>query len=204
MWIGPLLAGNPRLITQAAGSSILSSQAIGGRPFRASPEWRSRASRTASPSTITVPGRRKDTIDHDPPGPAAKGEEYVVLVPAVNADGNEGAGISMPLVRFQLGTYTGWSIRAPGQSPGALAGLEGSTIPFPASQAEREATGDPRPSLEERYPVPGDHARLIADAARRLIEEGFLLEEDNDRIVHLSNLGTADTVEEEGTAFTRF
>jgi hypothetical protein len=143
-------------------------------------------------------------IDNDPPDPAARGEEYVVLVPAVNADGNEGAGISMPLVRVPLGTYTGWNIRAPGQSPGVLAGLEGSTIPFPTSEAEREATGDPRPSLQERYPVPGDHARLIADAARRLVEEGFLLDEDNERIVHAGNRGTVDTVEEEGTAFTRF
>ena len=68
--------------------------------------------------------------------------------------------------------------------------MEGSTIPYPISEAEQVATGDPRPSLQERYPAPGDHARLIADAARRLVAEGFLLDEDNERIVQAANRGT--------------
>ena len=129
------------------------------------------------------PQAEEGYITKDPPDPPAGGEEYAVLVPAVDADGNEVAGIRMPTVQAPLGTYTGWNIRAAAQSPGALAGLEGSTIPFPATGAEREATGDPRPSVEERYPGAVARARAMAIAARRLVSEGFLLEEDFERIV---------------------
>ncbi len=129
------------------------------------------------------PQAEEGYITKDPPDPPLGGEEYTVLVPAVDADGNEVSGIRMPAVQAPLGTYTGWNIRAAGQSPGALAGLEGSTIPFPATRAEREATGDPRPPAEERYPGADDHARAMAIAARRLVSEGFLLEEDFERIV---------------------
>ena len=76
----------------------------------------------------------------------------------------------------------GWNIRAAGLSPGALAHLSGSTIPFAKTKAERDATGDPRTSVEERYPSPQDHARAMTAAARRLVGEGFLLEEDYERM----------------------
>jgi hypothetical protein len=122
-------------------------------------------------------------ITKDPPEGGPGGEEYAVLVPSVNGDGNEVGGIAMPLVQAPLATYTGWNIRAAGFSPGALAYLSGSTIPFPETRAEREATGDPRASVEERYPSPHDHMRALTAAARRLVGEAFLLEEDYDRML---------------------
>jgi Alpha/beta hydrolase domain len=103
-----------------------------------------------------------------------------VLVPAVNTDGNETAGVAMPLVWAPLATYTGWNVRAE-HSPGVMAGLAGSTIPFPRTSAERRATGDPRSSIEERYPADGDHEQAIPEAARGLRDEGFLLDEDAER-----------------------
>jgi hypothetical protein len=128
------------------------------------------------------PHAEEGFITKDPPEGGAGGEEYAVLVPSTNNDGNEVAGIAMPLVQAPLATYTGWNIRAAGVSPGALAHLSGSTIPFSKTKAEREATGDPRASVEERYPSPHDHMRALIAAARRLVGEGFLLEEDYERL----------------------
>ena len=108
--------------------------------------------------------------------------EYVVLVPAVDADGNETGGIRMPIVQAPLGTYTGWNVRGRGFSPGALVGLPGSYLPFPRTRSEREATGDPRRAVDERYPADEDFVRAIERAAAALVEEGLLLSEDSERI----------------------
>jgi hypothetical protein len=43
--------------------------------------------------------------------------------------------------------------------------------------------GDPRPSIEERYHSHADYVQEVADAAKKLVEQGYLLEEDEDRIV---------------------
>jgi hypothetical protein len=129
------------------------------------------------------PDAERGHLAKDPPEPVPGGEEYPIFVPAVDADGNEIAGIRMPGVQVPRGTYTGWNIRTQGQSPGVLAELAGSSIPFPKTRAEREATGDPRPSFEERYGDQGAFLRATADAARRLVGEGFLLEEDYERVM---------------------
>jgi len=68
---------------------------------------------------------------------------------AVDADGNEVAGIRLPPIAVPLGTHTGWNVyRA---QPGELAGRDRSLIPFARTKEECQAAGDPRPSLEERY-----------------------------------------------------
>jgi hypothetical protein len=127
------------------------------------------------------PGVERGEPTAEPPGEPPARVEYPVLVPAVDADGNEVAGIRLPHLVAPVGTYTGWNVRAPGFAPGALADLQGSQLPFPRTRAERAATGDPRPSVEERYADAGDYARAVADAARKLVQEGFLLEEDAER-----------------------
>jgi Alpha/beta hydrolase domain len=74
---------------------------------------------------------------------------YGARVSAVDADGNEIAGIRLPPIAVALGTHTGWNVyRA---EPRELADRDGSLIPFARTKAEREAAGDPRPSLEERH-----------------------------------------------------
>ena len=110
----------------------------------------------------------------DPPQQVGA-DDYSVLLPAVDADGNETAGIRMPLVRVPLGTATGWNIRARGSSPGAMACMWGSFIPFPVSRAERLATGDPRASIEERYDGEEDFLHQLTRATHDLAQEGFLL-----------------------------
>jgi hypothetical protein len=62
-------------------------------------------------------------------------------------------------------------------------GLTGSTIPFPATKAEREASGDPRLSIEERYGSKDDYLGLVRQAAQALIDVGYLLAEDLELVV---------------------
>jgi hypothetical protein len=116
-------------------------------------------------------------ITQVPPRPTT--QQYGVLVPQVDADGNEIAGIRLPVVAVPAATFTGWARRATANAVGELCGLRGSTLPFAATRAAREAQGDPRLSLEERYPSAAARKQAVADAAAALIAKGFLLAEDS-------------------------
>jgi hypothetical protein len=61
--------------------------------------------------------------------------------------------------------------------------FNGSTIAFPDSEAERRMTGDPRPSVEQRYGTQQGYVRAIEAAARALVADGLMLEEDVARCV---------------------
>ncbi len=106
-----------------------------------------------------------------------------MLVPRVNADGNETAGIPSVQLLVPLGTYTGWNEKASGYDAGGYCNLFGGTIPFAKTKAEREAAGDPRLSLEERYI---DHAGFVAKVRAAVAQQqaqGWLLPEDAARII---------------------
>lgn len=109
--------------------------------------------------------------------PAAHGE-YAVKVPAVDADGNDVAGVRAPMVAMPLGTHTGWNLRGPGHGHGAMHDFSGSTMPFALDVDEAAATGDPRPSVIGRYGSVATYQHGVARAAARLCQEGHLLEED--------------------------
>jgi len=111
-------------------------------------------------------------------------DAYGVLLPKVDADGNEVSGIRLPDVAVPTGTATGWAVRAPNAGDsGALCGLDGFFLPVARTKAEREANGDPRPSLEERYRDKSDYVTKVRQAAAALEREGYLLAEDAQRIV---------------------
>ena len=111
--------------------------------------------------------------------PPKVGTPYPNLVSAVDEAGNELAGIQLPDVSVPLATYTGWNLRHGDiGGPGQTLGLIGSTIPFPATQAEREDADDPRPSIEERYPSKEDYLSKVKQAAEALVQQGYLLAED--------------------------
>jgi len=85
----------------------------------------------------------------------------------------------LPDLSVPLATYTGWNVRHPDiGGPGQTLSLIGSTIPFPATQAAREASGDPRPSIEGRYSSKEDYLQRVQQAAEALVEQGYLLAED--------------------------
>jgi len=113
--------------------------------------------------------------------PGAPGKTYTVLVPAVDRDGNDVPGVRAPMVAAPLGTYTGWNPRAHGFGHGMQLRFEGSYIPFSETPAEAAATGDPRPSVLERYDGKPAYVAAIAAAARDLAAQGLMLEEDVER-----------------------
>jgi len=111
------------------------------------------------------------------------GKKYTVQMPLVDEDGNDLGGLRSPEVMVPVGTHTGWNLRRAGFAEGDLASLAGSFVPFARTRAEREASGDPRHSIEERYASHEDYVRQVAEAARQLQAARFLLEEDADRYV---------------------
>ncbi|HEY7699262.1 MAG TPA: alpha/beta hydrolase domain-containing protein, partial [Vicinamibacteria bacterium] len=116
--------------------------------------------------------------------PPAIDGPYPLLVPAVNEDGNEKAGIRLPELAVPLATYTGWNLfNAEAGPEDVLSSMQGSYIPFARDEAERRAKGDPRPSIAERYPSREHYLGLVAEAAIRLIEDRYLLSEDLPRIL---------------------
>jgi len=117
-----------------------------------------------------------------PPKPIP-GRNYLILVPKVDEDGNEVPGVRVPAIAVPRGTHTGWNLRRQGFAEGELV-LLGSYFPFAATKEERLASGDPRPSLEERYPTRDDYVREIARAADQLGDARLLLSEDAERIVN--------------------
>jgi hypothetical protein len=119
-------------------------------------------------------------ILREPPVVVA-GKQYAVGVPAVNRDGNDVPGVRAPMVAAPLGTYTGWNPRERGHGHGAQLRFEGSYIPFAESPEERQATGDPRPSILERYKDKAAYVAAITAAARELVAHGLMLEEDIER-----------------------
>jgi Alpha/beta hydrolase domain len=121
-------------------------------------------------------------IDTVPPAPHAF--RYKVLVPAIDADGNELAGLRLPEQAVPAATTTGWSLRsAEGGSAGELCYLDGIALPFARTAAEREAANDPRPSLAERYQDKSTFISRVRSAAQELQRRGFYLEEDIEKTV---------------------
>ena len=97
----------------------------------------------------------------------------------VDEDGNERAGIRLPDVAVPLATYTGWNFRKPEiGAPGELVPLLGSSIPFPATRAAREAAKDPRRSIEERYRTRDEYLARVEQALDALVLKGYLIYDD--------------------------
>ncbi|HSP70118.1 MAG TPA: alpha/beta hydrolase domain-containing protein [Bryobacteraceae bacterium] len=124
--------------------------------------------------------RRLDLSSEPPKG----GEAFPALVPQVDADGNETSGIRLPELRVPLATYMGWNLRSPSVgAPTEQFPLIGSMVAFPKTRAEREKSGDPRLSIEERYPSQQEYLSKIEAAARDLAKQRFLLEADIPQVV---------------------
>ncbi|MFH1314429.1 MAG: alpha/beta hydrolase domain-containing protein [Candidatus Eisenbacteria bacterium] len=125
------------------------------------------------------PGPRwqtEGTADNVPP---EVGPRYVCLVPQVNEDGNEIAGIQLPVVAVPVATRAGWYLRPDYfPAPGTLTRWSGRSWPFPRSEEEREEHKDPRPSILKRYPTKADYLAEVAECLLELHRRRFLLPED--------------------------
>jgi hypothetical protein len=109
-----------------------------------------------------------------------------MLVPRVDADGNEVGGVPNVLTDAPLGTYLGWNITAGGARPfhqGQICNYVGGMVPFAKTRAERLASGDPRLSLEERYGNHDGYVAAVTRAAANAVARGFLLQADADALI---------------------
>lgn len=110
---------------------------------------------------------------------AGAGAELPLLVPQVDADGNDIAGIRMPDVAVPLGTATGWVFRSASMgSPHEPVLLRGAWAPLAATHEQREATHDPRPALTERYASREAYLSQVKDVLQKLIRQQLLSEDD--------------------------
>ena len=115
------------------------------------------------------------------PPEAVEGKEYPVQVPQVDADGNDRGGVRYPDMQVPLGTYLGWALRKAGFAEGELLSTNGCIITFARTKAEREKSGDPRLSVEERYPSHEAYVEAVKRAVDGLVKEGLMLKEDGER-----------------------
>lgn len=120
--------------------------------------------------------------------------DYETRVVAPDSDGNDKGGVRLVELQAPLGTHTGWNPRAPETGfAWATARFDGSFVPFARNEVERAATGDPRPSLEARYPHRDAYIAAVHAAIAQQVNSGLLLQEDVDRAL-ASNVGLYDRI----------
>jgi hypothetical protein len=122
---------------------------------------------TINPPTITPP-----MFDNPRNGPI-----YPTYVPKTDEDGNDISGIRLPDVTVPLATYTGWSLRSGAHANDGCEGA-GQMIAFPKTKADRLASGDPRLSVEERYPSFSVYAVMVKNAVEDMVAKRLMLQED--------------------------
>jgi Alpha/beta hydrolase domain len=116
--------------------------------------------------------------------PPKAGKPYRTYVSAIDADGNEVGGIRPPELAAPLATFAGWNPRHPEQgAPGDLMSMMGSTLPLPLTRAAREKSGDPRQSIEERYPSKAAYLERVREVTQQLVAARHVLAEDLEAIV---------------------
>jgi hypothetical protein len=123
----------------------------------------------------------KGLVTQEPP---RIGSAFPILVPQVDADGNEIAGIRLPELAVPVATYTGWNLfNDRSGPPQVVSSMQGSFIPFPRTTADRERAKDPRQAVSQRYASREDYLARVATAADTLVARGYLLKDDVSRIV---------------------
>jgi Alpha/beta hydrolase domain len=129
--------------------------------------------------------RTEGIVTQEPP---KMGKAFPILVPQVDADGNDIAGVRMPELSVPLATYTGWNLfNAKAGPTTVLSSMQGSYIPLARGSTDRERTSDPRRSIQERYRDKDEYLGRVSKAAQELVDQRFLLAEDLSMI--LANAG---------------
>ncbi len=126
-----------------------------------------------------------------------------MLVPQVDADGNERDGVRLPEISVPLATYASWNLRDP--SIGAAdqrVAFEVSYLPFPKTAEDRQKLGDPRKSIAERYASRADYLARYARAVDALVKQRWILEEDRAQLVHRGEQDWDDATSSEGCTRT--
>jgi hypothetical protein len=89
----------------------------------------------------------------------------------------------LPALTVPLATYTSWNLRDRSiGAPDQRVSFEASYLPFPSTAAERQATGDPRRPVAERYANRADYLRRYKDAVDELVKQRWILPEDREAL----------------------
>lgn len=144
------------------------------------------------PARHAIPHRRdygmREDIEQATKMPPSVGGAFGTLVPAVDSDGNEVAGVRLPQVVVPLASHTGWNLRHSDiGGTRQLLMFAGGTIPFATNETARADTGDSRPSIAVRYASKDDYLSRIRDEAEKLVGTGYMLEEDIEFCVEQAN-----------------
>lgn len=108
--------------------------------------------------------RTKGIVSYEPP---KLGAPFPILVPQVDADGNDIGGLKTPQVALPLAAHTGWNLRNPKiGSPEELFSMVGSYFPFPKAV------------VLKRYENRAAYLGRIRAAAEKLVQGRYLLERD--------------------------
>lgn len=135
----------------------------------------------AAPRLDFGPQWAQGIISREPP---RVGESFPVFLPQVDPDGNDRGGVRLPQLVVPLATYTGWNFRdSAAGMPGERVSFLGSYFPFAKTKRDREQSGDPRLSIEERYRSREDYLERFSAAAATLRDDRFLLPEDVEPLV---------------------
>jgi len=137
--------------------------------FNYGPNFYATGIATVNPPLVTAPYQ-------DNP---ANGPIYPSFVPKTDSDGNDIAGVRLPDVTVPLATYTGWALRS-GAQPGDGCEAAGQYIPFAKTKADRIASGDPRLSVEERYPSFSAYYHAVTNAIEDMVAKRTMLREDGE------------------------
>ena len=183
-----VVAGTPPPASQyptvASGNLVAATQAALGFPDLSSVMAPNGAS--ATPTAVSLAGVGKTNqvfvTDYSAAVPAANlNQQYTVLVPKVNSNGNETSGILMPELAVPLGTYAGWNLRAAGHAMGDGCISTGTAIPFAVSGATK-AAGDPRSTLADLYTGRADYQAKFGAATDALVTQGYLTSLDGTNV----------------------
>ena len=157
---------------------------------------------TINPPVITAGAYQVDTAV---PAVSVDGHPiYPSFAPKTDSDGNDIAGLKLVDVSVPLATYTGWALRAGAQANDGCEG-SGQSIAFPRTAAERIATGDPRPSVEERYPTFEDYDVKVKTAMSKMIQDRTMLCEDSSaELLRLRQNGVARGVPNPPASFAPY
>jgi hypothetical protein len=116
--------------------------------------------------------RSRGIVTNEPP---KMGAAFTVLVPQVDADGNDIGGIKTPQVAVPLATHAGWNLRNPAiGSPEELFSMVGSYFPFQRSE------------VLSRYKDRAAYLAKVRAAAQKLKDGRYLLQRDLSAVEALS------------------
>lgn len=178
-WVSENAEPPPSAFPRLANGTAVEAEAL-GEFYRKLPGTRF-PERVARPARVDFGTQIEKGIAAYPP---KIGAAYRTYVSSIDADGNDAAGIRPPELAAPLATLVGWNPRnAETGAPGDLMSMMGSTLPFATTRADRERSGDPRPSVEERYPSKAAYLERVREATRDLIRSRYVLAEDLESIV---------------------